>query len=170
MSARRDSKRLPRARTRARVFEIYVSPRISGYNYHFTSEERIFLERDGRIRAWSDNGIRPRKSTWEFGLSRLARLEGIETVEQYRAHFVYPAERGSRRLSVPKFCEPESFACGHATTAPSRIVLYLCPGTGRAKCRGAGRDQVDLRPACVINSPDFAGEAIAEARHRAYAT
>jgi len=38
-----------------------------------------------------------------------------------------------------------------------------CPRTGRAKCRAAGRDQVDLRPACVINSPDFTDETIVDA-------
>jgi len=38
-----------------------------------------------------------------------------------------------------------------------------CRRTGCAKCRTAGRDQVDLRPACVINSPDFTGETIVKA-------
>lgn len=44
---------------------------------------------------------------------------------------------------------------------PPRSVT--CPRTGRAKYRAAGRDQVDLRLACVINSSDFTGETIVKA-------
>lgn len=49
------------------------------------------------------------------------------------------------------------------------LVLYLPENRARAKYRAAGRDQVDLRLDCVINSSDFTGETIVKAISGAYA-